>query len=354
MNPQHNNKILILTGKAGQGHISIARSLEYWTAQWGMEPKVLDILPGYINTTYKLGLKSRTNQPIFTLTNNRYMSKLMLVGFNGTLEERVEALCPEYKDYDTVLSTHPLLHPSFGKTNIIVLPDTQVHKLYTAAPKPQHYISFWVHDRNFHTLGPIARPGFYTEISEGSRDYCKGKLGWNPKKKYFAMLAGGEWIGRAQDYMDILGYTFKPDEYVFVFICGKNERFRQEMSEKYKDTGLIFLGWMSDIEMSLVLRACDYGLCFTTAQMVVEAGLSKLPLFIFDNLGAQEAGYTDLVEKNGVGKYLKGSYWDKTDRLKELIPQTQRLFEKNLNKWDDYLTSRPKEWENFFHQKILN
>jgi len=226
--------------------------------------------------------------------------------------------------------------------------------LYTASPRPEYYISFWVHDRRFTTLGPIARPGFYDRTNEQSKDYYKTKLGWDPAKKYFAMLAGGEWIGRAQDYMDILGYSFRSENYAFVFICGKNDRFRQEMSERYKNTGFIFLGWLNDVEMALVLKACDYGLCFTTAQMVVEAGLARLPLFIFENLGAQEAGYTDLVEKNGVGKQLKGGYWDKIDRLKELVPQSQKLFDKNLGKWADYLLGRPKEWEAFFQQKLLH
>ncbi|MFA5776429.1 MAG: hypothetical protein WC988_02650 [Patescibacteria group bacterium] len=354
MSSQSNKKILILTGKAGQGHISIARSLEYWTAQWGLEPKVLDILPGYINTTYKLNLKARTNQPIYKLTNNRYLSKLMLVGFNGSLEERVEALCPEYKNYDIAISTHPLLHPNFAKTNIIILPDPSIHGMYLAAPRPKHYISYWKQDRRFDFLGPLARKGFYDELKYETKQNLKKESGFDPAKTTVLILAGGEWINKSQDYIDMLGYAFDPEKYEFVFICGKNERFRQEMKRQYRDVNFKFLGWMDDVQMNKVLRAGDCGLCFSTGSAVItESGICKLPLYVFDTLGGQENGYIQIIEKNGVGRYIKDSYWEKMDRLKELIPQTQKLFEKNLNKWGDYLISRPKEWETFFNKKVL-
>lgn len=353
MVPKVNNKILILTGKAGQGHVSIAKSLEYWTAQWDLEPKVLDILPGYINTTYKLNLKARTHDPIFRLTNNRYLSKLMLVGFNGSLEERVESLCPEYKDYDIAISTHPLLHPNFAKTNIIIIPDPSIHGMYTAKPHPKHYISYWTQDRKFDFLGPLARKGFYDELKYKTKQSLKKENGFNPDKTTVIVLAGGEWINRSQDYIDMLGYGFDPDKYEFIFICGKNDRFRLEMERQYQDVNFKFLGWMNDDQMNRVLRSGDCGLCFSTGcAIITESGICKLPLYIIDNLGAQEDGYIQIVEKHGVGRYLKGGYWEKIDRLKEYLPQTQKLFEKNLNRWGDYLLSRPNDWETFFTQKL--
>lgn len=353
MNP--NNKVLILTGKAGQGHVSIAKALEYWTAQWGFQPRILDILPGYINTTYKLNLKARTHHPMFKLTNNRYLSKLMLVGFNGSLEERVENLCPEYKDYDIAISTHPLLHPTFAKTNITIIPDPSIHGMYTASPRPKHYLSYWTADRRFEFLGPLARKGFYNELKDTSKRKLKEETGMDPNKTSILILAGGEWINKSQDYIDMFGYAFDPEKYEFIFICGKNERFRQEMDRQYRDVNFKFLGWMDDEQMNKVLRAGDCGLCFSTGSAVItETGICKLPLYVIDTLGAQETGYTQILERHGVGRFVKGGYWEKIDHLKEYIPQTRKHFEKNLNKWGDYLISRPKEWEKFFIQKVLH
>jgi len=349
-----NNKILILTGKAGQGHIAIARSLEYWAAQWGMEPRVLDILPGYLNTNYKLSVKTHTHKPVFKLTNNRYLSRLLLSGFNGSLEERLATLCPEYKSYDTAISTHPIIHPSFAKINIITVENPSVHKSYFTQPRPTYYLSYWQHDRRYELLGPIARGAFYNELKSKTKQSLKKEMGLAPEKFAVIILAGGEWINKSQDYLDILGYAFDPDKYEFIFICGKNERFKREMENYYKNINFKFLGWLNEEEMNTVLRAGDCGLCFSTGTGVVtETGLCKLPLYIVDTLGAQEEGYPQIVERNGVGRYLKGGYWDKVDRLKEYVPQTQKLFEKNLNKWSDYLMGRPKVWEDFFNKKVL-
>lgn len=350
-----NKKILILTGKAGQGHISIAKSLEYWTAQWGLEPKVLDILPGYVNTTYKISVKTHTHQPIFKTTNNRYLSKLMLVGLNGSLEKRVESLCPNYQDYDIAISTHPFLHPNFAKTNITILPDPTIHKMWLSNPRPTYYISYWKADRKYEFLGPLARRGFYDELKYKTKQSLKKENGFDPNKTTVLVLAGGEWINKSQDYIDMLGFAFDPEKYEFVFVCGKNERFRQEMSGYYQDVNFKFLGWMDDVQMNKVLRSGDCGLCFSTGcSVTTESGICKLPLYIIDTLGAQEDGYIQIVERSGVGKYIKEGYWEKMDKLKELIPQTQKLFEKNSNKWGDYLISRPKEWEAFFVKKVLS
>lgn len=354
MTPKINNKILILTGKAGQGHISIARSLEYWTGQWGFEPKVLDLLPGYINTGYKINLKTRIHEPFFKLTNNRYVSKLGMMGFNGSLEERLENVCPDYKSYDIVIATHSLFHPAFAKVNIIILPDPAIHSSYLVPPKPKHYISYWTQDRRFDFLGPLARKSFYNELKYKSKQALKKECDFEPEKTTVLILAGGEWINRSQDYIDMLGYGFDPDKFEFVFICGKNERFQREMQEQYSVPNFKFLGWKNDEEMNKIMRAGDCGLCFSTGSAVItESGICKLPLYIVDTLGAQENGYIQIVERHGVGKYLKGGYWEKIDQLKDYLPKTQKLFEKNLDKWGDYLISRPAVWEEFFTKKVL-
>ncbi|MBU0650141.1 hypothetical protein KKG63_03020 [Patescibacteria group bacterium] len=354
MTSKINHKILILTGKAGQGHISIAKSLVYWTEQWGLEPKMLYMLPGYVNTSYQFNVKTRTFKPVFKLTNNRYLSRLMLVGFNGSLEEKIATFCPDYKNFDIAISTHPLIHPTFAKINIIIIPDPSVHGMYLAPPRPKHYISYWKQDRRFDFLGPLARKGFYDELKYKTKQSLKRESGFNPKKTTVLILAGGEWINRSQDYIDMLGYGFDPEKYEFIFICGKNERFRQEMARQYQETNFQFLGWMDDEQLNKVMRAGDCGLCFSTGSAIVtESGICKLPLYVIDTLGAQEEGYTQILEKHGVGKYVKGGYWEKIDWLKAHIPQTQKVFDKNLTKWSNYLLNRPKEWETFFAKKVL-
>lgn len=348
-----NNKVLILTGKAGQGHISIAESVGYWTSQWGFEPKLLDILPGWVETTYKLNLKTHTHTPVFKATNNKYLSGLIIRDYNKSLEERVAAICPDYKDSNIVISTHPGIHPAFAKVNIMVVPDPTVHKIYMIKPQPQHYISYWKKDRRYEFLGPLARKDFYNELKQFSKQTLKRACGFDPKKTTGIILAGGEWIGRARDYIDALGYAFDPDKYEFIFVCGSNDKFRQEKEVEYKNTNFVFLGWQNGEQMNRVLRAGDFGICFSTGSaFVIESGLCKLPLYIADTLGGQEDGYVQIVEKNGVGRYLKGNYWDKIDRLKEFAPQTSKLFSKNLDKWSNYLMNRPKDWETFFSKKI--
>lgn len=351
---ESNNKVLILTGKAGQGHISIARSIEYWTQEWGLKPKVLDILPKYVNLSYKLNVATNTYESFFKLTDNQHLSKLMLKSSSPAIEKRLAAMCLNYRNYSIAIASHPLIHPTFAKHNIIILPDPVVHHTYLADPKPQHYISYWNKRKDFHFLGPLARKYFYNKLKNKTKQELKKENGFNPYKKTVVILAGGEWIRKTKRHLDLLEQSLKPDHYELVFICGKDDEFIHEMENKYTAGNFKFLGWKNDEQMNSILRSGDFGLCFTIGSAVtIEAGLCKLPLFVFDNLGGQERDYAKIIEKNGVGMCLKGSPGEKLDQLNEFAPQVQNLFENNLNKWADYLLTRPDCWRDFFLREIL-
>jgi len=91
------------------------------------------------------------------------------------------------------------------------------------------------------------------------------------------------------------------------------------------------------------MNAADFGIAFSLAQMSAEAGLSRLPIFIFSLMSGQEEKYRDVVENRGVGFYLPGKPKIQVAVLKSLYPNIRNLLWDNLELWQDTLLKTPDQ-----------
>jgi UDP-N-acetylglucosamine:LPS N-acetylglucosamine transferase len=273
----------------------------------------------------------------------------MTVSLRLEVERRLQKLAPDCRYADLIISTHPLLHPRCGQKKIMVLLDPVVHAVYTVKPRPDYYFTFWsetlpdvkrwgIRTNKIIHVGPLARPSFY-QTAASQIDFLK-----NNQQKMALVIAGSAWMSRASDYLDLLKTSFKNENIVFVFICGKNQSFVQEMSSKYRRfKNFKFLGWLSEVEVAAWMRAADFALAFSLAQMSVEAGLCRLPIFILRLIEGQEDGYREVLENRGVGMFLPGDPASQVALLKLLYPHTKELFGKNLVVWQKELLAVPNK-----------
>jgi len=351
-------RVLILTGKAGSGHLTVAQAYQYWLTKWGYEAWVLDVLPPINekinNWLYKV---PKTYKQLFAFSNNKAWARLVTLPSKMEIERRIRKLAPDYKSADMIISTHPLIHPTWGKKRVMTLMDPIVHAVYLVLPRAQHYISFWkdcegntkgfgIAAKRVSYTGPLARPLFYENARNLRKNHykgeCKKTLGIAPETTLVLVMAGQAWIYRAAEYLQYFKNIFRKENVIFAFMCGKNKDFAQQMSSKYRRVKMFkILNWLSEEEVCRWMAAADFGVAFSLAQMAVEAGLSKLPIYIFRLIEGQEEGYRAVIEDNGVGMYVPGEPQNQVEILKVLYKHTQTMFGKNLVNWQKELLEAP-------------
>jgi hypothetical protein len=326
----------------------VAEAFNYWLNKWGWQVRVLNVLPainGRINDLlYRV---PKTYHQLFELSNNQNIARLMTASLRLEVDRRLKKMAPDCRAADLVISTHPLLHPDGGLKKIILLPDPVIHALYIVKPRPDYYFAFWpeatpdlkrwgISPRKIVQTGPLARAAFYQKTK------TKTVVLKNSYSKIALVLAGSGWMQRAADYLELLRTSFKNEQLLFVFICGKNKDFVQKMALKYRRYPKFkFLGWLAAGEIAAWMRRADFGLAFSLAQMGVEAGLCRLPIFILRLIEGQEEGYRKVIENRGVGMFLPGDPPNQIALLKLLYPHTEELFGKNLVVWQKELLSVP-------------
>lgn len=361
-------RTVILTGEAGQGHISIANAFKHWLRLWGYDAEVYNVLPDISGKIVGFLYRSpEAYRSLFDISNKPSIAQATVSTLSLEVEKRIEKAVPDYQTAELVISTYPLIRPRHGKVKIMLLPDPVAHAAYFVNPKPDYYFAFWQQslseaekfgeDKNRVVFtGPLARPSFY-EV---------GKLAFEPKYKLtlrrkfgipddyllILVMAGSAWIDRSEKYLDLLRQWFKNEKVFFVFVCGKNQKFLKEMSLRYKGVEFFrFLGWLTEVEMAKWMSSADYGLAFSLAQMSVEAGLVGLPLFIFRLIEGQEEGYRSVVSDHGVGMFFPGKPEDQVILLKVLIKQTG-LFRRDLKAWQKELISSLEKIKSFLNSVI--
>ena len=179
-------------------------------------------------------------------------------------------------------------------------------------------------------LGPLLRPAFYKYSgklqSVEDKMLFKKDLHVEKYKKVCLLMAGGLWINRAWNYMEILSKKFEDSNVLFVFLCGKNDEFCKEATSEYGKNELFkFLSWQDEESVAKWMGASDLAVVFSVAQMGIEAGIMGVPILIFNYIHGQEGAYVDLLEKRGMvfsGYYMRG---DKT-RLMEYIELSKNEF----------------------------
>ncbi|OIN93323.1 hypothetical protein COS81_03345 [candidate division WWE3 bacterium CG06_land_8_20_14_3_00_42_16] len=352
--------VLILTGKSGGGHLSIAQSFCYWLNKWGYNAQIYNIIP-VLNKKINdfLYHTPRTYKSLFKISNRYPLADIMTFSFHLDLERKLKKSVPNYSLTDIVISTHPLVHPQKGKIRIMIVPDPTVHATYKAVPKADYYFIFWpealerakkikINNDRLIVTNPLARISFYRIgklcQNEKNRQQIRQQLGISSDTKIGLVMAGSEWINRVKNYLDPLASEFSQKKVLFVFLCGKNIKFMSQLSAKYSSLKIFkFLGWLDEEEVATWMNAADFGIAFSLAQMSAEAGLSRLPIFIFSLMSGQEEKYRDVVENRGVGFYLPGKPKIQVAVLKSLYPNIRNLLWDNLELWQDTLLKTPDQ-----------
>lgn len=328
-------KIALLTALAGYGHMSASLAMNYWLTQWGYFSEVYNLGPAGNEEFNKLLYKTpKAYKSFYSLSNYRNVSSVAVRSYSKLMETRLSNMVPSYEKYDASISAYPLIHPQRTKNNIMMLLDPLVHASYLANPYMDHYLLFW--EESFKYLakhkatqynatytGPLIRKGFYdlgrslNSAGPALKKQAKQELGINPDVKLCLITAGGNWIYKTRDYIDLIDKHFDASAYKFAFVCGKDTEFYEEMSMEYKgNQKFIFLNWLVEEEMAKWMMAADFALCFSIAQILVELGLMKVPVYLFNFIEGQEEGYRDVIRNNEIGIELEGTKKEKVMAFK--------------------------------------
>jgi len=364
-------RAVILTGKAGNGHLSVAEAYQYWLPKWGFTAEVYDVLPKPSDQVLQLLYKvPATYRSLYRLSDKPTLSQAMIEILAPEIDWKIHQLIPNYDAADLVISTNLFVHPVGGQFRIMAILDPTVHSVYFSHPQPDCYFNFWesslaeMKKNGFRTkkiihTGPLARPSFY----ENGEKYEQAKLQQElkaanniPQDHLIALaMAGSAWIFRSAPYLDYLKKTFLDEKITFVFLCGRNRKFIREVGSRYRRVkNFKFLSWLDQSEVTKWMIAADCGLAFSLAQMSVEAGLTKLPVFIFRLIEGQEEGYRQVINGHGAGLYLPGLPADQIELFKNLLPHRDKLFKKNLEIWQKELLAGPEKTHQALEQVLIS
>ena len=363
-------RAVILTGRAGGGHLSVADAYRYWLLKWGYQAEVYDVLPRPSDKVTQLLYKvPATYRSLYRLSDKPTLSQAMVEILAPEIEWKISQVIPDYDSADIVISTQLLVHPQGKNFKVMVILDPSVHAVHFSQPRPDYFFTFWESslveakknglrtDKIIYT-GPLARPSFY-EIARHLPDE-KAKRQFKQSQRIpedhllVLVTAGSAWISRSTRYLEYLQEVFKNEKITFVFLCGRNKSFIEEMEEEFPKAKIFrFLRWLEEDKVAQWMSIADCGLAFSLAQMSVEAGLTKLPLFIFRLIEGQEEGYQEVVSSKGVGIYLPGQPADQVGLFKNLLPYREALFKRNLEVWQKDLLACPERTKKALEQ-ILN
>lgn len=154
-------------------------------------------------------------------------------------------------------------------------------------------------------------PGF---AQAGERGALRARLGLSPEVPVILVLFGGSGFGKAGRIVDQLRALRRPVQ--AVFIAGRNARLEREVRTRTSTLAYArALGWVDN--MHAWMAAADLLVSKPGGTTVLEAINSGLPLVALDPLPGAERRACDLIERWGVGCYLR--------RTSDLGPTLERL-----------------------------
>ena len=154
-------------------------------------------------------------------------------------------------------------------------------------------------------------PGF---AAAADRDTVRAHLELGNGLPVLLVLFGGTGFGKAGRIVDELKAVNRPVQ--TVFISGRNSRLEQEIRRRSNELEHArALGWVSN--MHEWMAAADLLVSKPGGTTVLEAINSGLPLLAFDPLPGAERRACELIERWGVGCYVR--------RTRDLAPTLDRL-----------------------------
>lgn len=287
------DRVVIVSGSVGAGHDGAARELERRLRDLGFRVEChdfLDLLPGPVGRLFKGTYKGMLDEAPWSwqalygvLDRSRTLTGLVR-GLAGITRHRMRALIT--KETCLAVATYPLAGQVLGqlrRRGEVAVPvatyftDFSVHRLWVSRYVDAHLAPHPVSADEARALGapavvvagPLVRPGF-APSTRAERRAARARFGL-PLDRRLALVVSGSWgVGDVARTAAEIAATGLAEP---VVACGRNERLRQELTER--GTGHV-LGWVDD--MPALMRAVDVMVQNGCGLTVLEAFASGLPV----------------------------------------------------------------------------
>lgn len=282
-------KILILSCNTGEGHNSAAKALQNYAQSVGIDCDVLDALSlknarisKFVSGLYVASVKLSIFSSIYALgewySDRKHSGKSPLYHLCKLLQGRLSQVISD-NAYNAVICTH--LFPAEMLTylrleNKLHIPAFFVSTDYTCYPflaetdldgymiAHSDLISEYVRkgmpaEKIFSTGIPCLSTELYAKTSRtDARQKIESEYWWDCSSyngKWFLIIGGSMGFGNLENIINELRDSCSVDDKI-ICVCGKNERLKQSLGKKFKDSSMVRIIGYTD-KIPLLMDACD-------------------------------------------------------------------------------------------------
>lgn len=348
-------KVLILTGRFGMGHVSVAEALrEELAEQPGTCAHVVDIIeymfPKTASVIYSgFGKLSGRFSSIYNAVNRMDDGRNGVL-VKGSLYKRFEILLDDEQP-DVVISTLPVISRYAGAYirysgrkigYIVCVTDIDPHSewvseradVYLAGDEVtrQLLVEKGVPSGKIRIVGIPVRQAFDrveksfpTAIDRSPED----------RKKEVLIMGGG--LGIIPDVDEIMKEVLRFSDVHVTVIAGKNRKLQEVLQESYPEANII--GYTNHV--ADYMGHADLLISKAGGITVFEAIHSETPILALHPFLEQEIRNADLIERKGIGMVMKFGEDGLTEQLEKLLHNEaeQKQLGRNLKKLKATYTS---------------
>ncbi|MEH7413811.1 glycosyltransferase [Neobacillus drentensis] len=348
-------KVLILTGNYGDGHIQVAQALHDAIEMRypSLEPVVFDFMEWvhpYSNQfsrfIYLQGVKKFPQVYGFIYQKTRKVNKLsnVMKSILSTGVGRMLKLIEEVQP-TVVVSTFPLAAAVMSKVKSLGL--TDIPTVTTITDHTDH--SCWIYpftdqyivgskivrdslielgveeNRIAHTGIPIRQ-----QFSQAfQREEIFAKYGLDPHMSTILVMGGGcGMIGDGNSTIEEIDALSKPIQ--LIIVCGHNEKLRMQLQEKLKDSKhrIHLTGYIQYVHELMAIS--DLMITKPGGVTTFEAIAMELPMLLYKPIPGQEQDNAKFLVRSGVAVQAKTNQ-ELMDRLSTLLGKKEILQEMREN-----------------------
>lgn len=349
MNSINREKVLILTGNYGDGHIQVAQALhDAINIRFpNLEPVICDLMefvhPRFNNMSRFLFLQGVKKFPMvygYLFQKTRRMntlSKIMKTMFSSGIGRTLKLI--EEIQPTVVVSTFPLAAAvmsklkSYGLTNIptvTIITDHTDHSCWIYPYTDQYIvgsnvvrnslIELGVEDDRIADTGIPIRPQFSQVFKR--EEICR-KYGLDSNMPTVLVMGGGcGLIGNGSATIKKLEAIPQPVQ--FVIVCGHNKKLRMQLNESLKGSKHHFhlTGYINYVHELMAIS--DLMITKPGGVTTFEAIAMELPMLLYKPIPGQEEDNAKFLVRSGVAINAE-SYQDLTEALSSLLNNTELL-----------------------------
>jgi len=138
-------------------------------------------------------------------------------------------------------------------------------------------------------------------LKRSDRAAARRKLGVAPEASLVLVLFGGTGFGKPRVILSELAKVSQP--FHAVLITGRNERLRREAVAVASSTGHQVFGWVDNVHEWLA--AADLVINKPSGLALLESMACGVPFLALDPLPGNERRHCDLIERWGVGRWIR-------------------------------------------------